>query len=244
MALILNGVRLSEDGPEGKGISAMEPPRRRSTFPLFALQTHLDYDFSPARMTTTDILLCDGCGQPASSEHLARRLQRLEWTTRYRPVHIGTVLLGAFAPEDTATFLYANSNTGDFIGEAGNVLASSGISQNGKSSEATLAEFQRAGFLLTYVLECPLNPGVHDEAAIQGLLRSRFPALLARVRRSLRPKRIVPISSALESLMESVGAGELGCSVVLDGGKPFALDRPAPDLAIAHLNQVLTAPNL
>jgi hypothetical protein len=198
-------------------------------------------------MTKTDILLCDGCGQPASSEHTARRLQRLEWTTRYRPLHIGTVLLGAFAPEDAATFLYAISNTGDFIGEAGNVLASSGVSQNGKSSEAALAEFQRAGFLLTYVLECPLNPGVNDEAAIHGLLRSRLPALLARIRRSLKPKRIVPISSALESLMESLGAGELGCSVVLDGGKPFALDSAAPGLAIARLNQVLTraaAPNL
>jgi hypothetical protein len=197
-------------------------------------------------MTKTDTLLCDGCGQPASSEHIARRLQRLEWTTRYRPVHIGTVLLGAFAPEDAATFLYATSNTGDFIGEAGNVLASSGVSQNGKSSEATLAEFQRAGFLLTYVLECPLNPEVHEGAAIDGLLRSRLPALLARVRRSLRPKRIVPISSALESLIGSLGAGELGCSVVLDGGKPFALDSAAPELAIARLNQILTraaAPN-
>jgi hypothetical protein len=125
-------------------------------------------------------------------------------------------------------------------------LASSGVSQNGKSSEATLAEFQRAGFLLTYVLECPLNPGFNDKAAIQGLLRSRLPALLARVRRSLRPKRIVPISSSLESLMESLGEGELGCSVVLDGGKPFALDGAAPDLAIGRLNQVLTravAPN-
>src|ERR1700728_3865849 len=188
-----------------QGIFGIESPRRQSAFLLFALPTHLDYDFLPARMTKTDILLCDGCGQPASSEHIARRLQRLEWTTRYRPVHIGTVLLGAFAPEDAATFLYAISNTGDFIGEAGNVLASSGISQNGKSSEATLAELHRAGFLLTYGLACPLNPGVHDEATIQGLLRSRLPALLARVRRSLRPKRIVPISSALESLMESVG---------------------------------------
>jgi hypothetical protein len=194
-------------------------------------------------MTNTDLLLCDGCGQPASSEHIAKRLQRLEWTTRYRPLHIGTVLLGAFAPEDAATFLYAIPNTGEFSGEARNVLASSGVSQNGKSSEATLAEFQRAGFLLTYVLECPLNPGVSDETAIQGLLRSRLPALLARVRRSLRPKRIVPISSALESLMESLGEGELGCSVLLDGGKPFGLDSAAPDLAIARLNQVLTRTN-
>src|ERR1700689_1043208 len=135
MALILNGVRPSEEGPEGKGISEMEPPPRPSTFPLFALQTHLDYDFSPARMTTTDILLCDGCGQPASSEHIAKRLQRLEWTTRYRPLHIGTVLLGAFAPADDAEFLYAEG--GEFAGEAKYVLASSGVSRNGKSVEAT-----------------------------------------------------------------------------------------------------------
>src|SRR5882724_4729003 len=72
-------------------------------------------------MTNTE-LLCDGCGQQASSEHIAKRLQRLEWTTRYRPVHIGTVLLGAFVPGDDAVFLYAAPKPGGFLREDKNAL--------------------------------------------------------------------------------------------------------------------------
>src|SRR5207253_8014232 len=49
-------------------------------------------------MTNSITLVCDGCGQAATAEHIARRLQRLEWTTRYRPVHIHALLLGAFSP--------------------------------------------------------------------------------------------------------------------------------------------------
>jgi hypothetical protein len=194
-------------------------------------------------MTKGD-LTCDGCGQPASSEHITKRLQRLEWTTRYRPVHISTVLLGAFAPDEDATFLYAAAGANEFKGEAANALACSGVSQSGKPREATLAEFQRAGYLLTYVLECPLNSGFDDPAAIEGLLRSRLPALFARVRRSLRPKRIVPISRSLEPILELLNETALGCSVVLDGSRPFALDGATPEEAVANLRKVLNAATL
>src|ERR1700731_5510069 len=33
-------------------------------------------------------ILCDGCGLPASPEHLAARMQLLELVTRFRPIHI------------------------------------------------------------------------------------------------------------------------------------------------------------
>jgi hypothetical protein len=186
-------------------------------------------------MTKTDLLRCDGCGQSATPEHIAERLRRLEWTTRYRPVHIGSLLLRAFAP-DGAKFLYAGG--GSFEGEAKLALKASGVSLNGKSSEAVLTEFQRRGLLLTYVLECPLNPESDDPAAVAGLLRSRIPAFLARVRRSLRPRRIVPISGFLEPLLESLRETEVGCPVVLDGGKPFALDLGTDDV-VARLSEVL-----
>src|SRR4029077_20020276 len=101
-------------------------------------------------MNRTD-LRCDGCGQAASPEHIAKRLQRLEWTTRHRPVHIGTLLLGAIAPQNDSEFLYAEG--GEFAGEAGIILEAAGLPTRGKYAEATLAEFQRGGFLLTHVLE-------------------------------------------------------------------------------------------
>lgn len=193
------------------------------------------------RMTTNDPLPCDGCGQPASPEHIAKRLQRLEWTTRYRPIHVGTVLLGAFAPKDAAEFLYAEG--GSFAGEAKYVLAGSGVASTGRSWQAVLTEFQRSGFLLTYALECPLEPAVRgDEGAIRTLLTSRLPGLLALIRRSWRPKRIVPISRALEMSLASISEAELGCSLLLDDGKAFALDNDGPDRAAARLRQALNAP--
>src|SRR3981081_2519458 len=106
-------------------------------------------------MNNSIVLRCDGCGQTASGEHIARRLQRLEWATRYRPVHINTLLLGAFSPQDEKDFLYAPG--GGFQGEAAHVLDALGISTTGKAADVVQAEFQRSGFFLTHVLECPLD---------------------------------------------------------------------------------------
>src|SRR6266571_3195402 len=80
-------------------------------------------------MTNSIALPCDGCGQAATAEHIARRLQRLEWTTRYRPVHIHTLLLGAYSPLRDEEFLYASD--GEFGGEAAQILDAVGISTAG-----------------------------------------------------------------------------------------------------------------
>jgi len=165
-------------------------------------------------------LRCDGCGQLASPEHIARRLQRLEWTTRYRPVHIGTLLLGAIAPLKDSNFIY--SPAGGLGGEANILLAAAGVTIEGKLAEAVLAEFQRGGLFLTHVLECPLKDGAdHD---LQHLIANRLPGVLTRIRRSLKPKRLVPISEALEQFLPVLKSGELPCAILLDQEKPFVLD--------------------
>jgi hypothetical protein len=183
-------------------------------------------------------LRCDGCGQPASPEHITRRLQLLEWATRYRPVHIGTLFVSAVAPESDSEFLYTPG--GEFAGEAGIVLAAAGLSANMGSPEATLAEFQRHGFLLAHVLDCPFNAGVPDAAAIEGLLAARIPAFTARIRRSLRPKKLVPISGLLKPMVQPLAKADLRCDIVLDGDQPFALDGDNPEDAIARLRHALT----
>ena len=66
--------------------------------------------------TANQGVVCDGCGQAASPEHMARRLQRLEWATRHRPIHIQTVLLGAAPPQTDGEYFY--SPEGGFAGEA------------------------------------------------------------------------------------------------------------------------------
>ncbi|HZV89732.1 MAG TPA: hypothetical protein VFF95_19440 [Candidatus Binatus sp.] len=183
----------------------------------------------------TDFLPCDGCGQAASPEHIARRLQRLEWTTRYRPVHISALLLGGVSPLAEEDFLYA----GKFKGEADRLLEAVGISTEGKSSDVVLSEFQRGGFFLTHMLECPLETGQAGESSREDLLMRRVSALMTRIRRSLKPKRVVLISGLLTPLAARLSNAELGCPVILDGGRPFGLDSSDLSGASQILRQAL-----
>jgi len=184
-------------------------------------------------MTTSSALVCDGCGQTASAEHVARRLKRLEWTTRSRPVHINTLFLGAFSPRDEKDFLYAPG--GEFQGEAALLLDALGISTAGKAAEAVHAEFQRAGFFLTHILECPLE----DDGSLQTALKNRLAAVATRVRRSLKPKRVMAVTAELALVLDDILAMDLGCPVLLDNGKPFRLETHPGENGVARLREAL-----
>jgi hypothetical protein len=190
-------------------------------------------------MTSSIELPCDGCGQIASTEHIARRLQRLEWTTRYRPVHIHTLFLGSASPQTQEEFLY--SPNGEFQGEGGTLLEAAGISAAGKTAEAVHAEFQRAGFFLTHVLECRVESKSDATTALASLMERRLTAVAVRIRRSLKPKRVVLISRGLETILEKFVALQLGCPLLLDGGKPFALDGSDMGKAAARLRSAVGA---
>jgi hypothetical protein len=189
-------------------------------------------------MTTANFMQCDGCGQPASAEHIAKRLRRLEWTTRYRPVHIGALLMGAFPPEEDSEFLYAGGNP--FRGEAAKVLDAVGVPRANKPSEAVLAEFQRRGLLLTHIMECPLESVSNDGSPILGqLLEKRISAVFSRIRRSLKPKQLVLLSAALGPLANLFAKQDLGCSLILDNSKPFLLEEHGPGPVGGRLREAL-----
>lgn len=212
-------------------------------------------------MTTASILRCDGCGQMGSPEHIARRLRRLEWATRYRPVHIQTLLLGAMAPRDDAEFLYAPG--GEFRGEAETVLRAVGIeigrppvgiqgkqkavpaSPAGKTVEAVHVEFQGAGLFLAHILECPLelgpNAAVQENAATDAstLLREHLPAVASRIRRSLKPKRVILVTEMPLEVVQDILALDLGCEVILNDGMPFALTPRVKEEEMARFRAVL-----
>jgi len=190
-------------------------------------------------MTSSLDLPCDGCGQIASTEHIARRLQRLEWATRYRPVHIHTLFLGGASPQKQEEFLY--SPNGEFHGEADTLLEAAGVSTAGKTAEAVHAEFQRTGFFLTHVLECPMENESAPTSVLASLMEQRLAAVAVRIRRSLKPKRVVLISRALETILEKFVALQLGCPLVLDDGKPFALDGSDTQKTAARLRGVVAA---
>ena len=183
----------------------------------------------------TDLLLCDGCGQPATPEHTARRLQRLEWATRFRPVHIATLLLGGVSPPADEEFLYC----GKFAGEARALLDVAGISVANKSSETVLSEFQRGGLFVTYVLECPLEANGDKSPSIGDLISRRMPAVAARIRRSLKPKRAILLTSQAATGISVIADAGLGCPVLLDDGKPFVLSSGTQSASSAHLRELL-----
>jgi hypothetical protein len=158
----------------------------------------------------------------ASAEHLATRFRRLEWATRYRPVHIQTLLLGAVTPAKDVEFVYAD--VAEFGGEAARVLSVAGIATGGKTAEAIRHELQRAGIFVAHVLECPLEENAAGNDALAQLLAKRLPNTLTRIRRSIKPKQMAPIAAELDFLLKKLTAEALGCAVILDGGRAFKLD--------------------
>ncbi len=162
-------------------------------------------------MAIPSILPCDGCGQLASADHLTRRLQRLEWATRYRPIHVQALLLSAAGPESDAEFLYHPES--QFAGLPGQILAALGITTAGKSPEEVLGEFQKRGLVLTSVLECPLEPNA-GSSVLSGLLDRHLPSALTRIRRSLKPKRVLILSPELHAFLPQLSESALTCPVV------------------------------
>lgn len=167
-------------------------------------------------------MLCDGCGQKASPQHLAARFRRLEWATRWRPLHIQTLLLGAVAPARDADFVYADAD--EFRGEAARVLRVAGIDGAGKSPEIIHHELQRAGIFLAHVLDCPLEENGVGGDALAVLLQKRVPATLTRIRRSIKPKRAALLGPGLDAVLQSFTPEVLGCEVILEGSRTFPWD--------------------
>ncbi len=188
----------------------------------------------------TSEILCDGCGQPASPEHLSRRLQRLEWATRYRPIHLHTLLLGAISPHASAEFLYSPEDP--HFGEAANLIAAAGISAGDKSADVIQSEVQRRGIYMTHALECPLEVPPRGDNFLNSVMIARLPMLFSRIRRSLKPKRIAFVSGSLTPLIGRFASAQLNCELALDDGRAFALDNSNPTevkAAITRFHDVL-----
>jgi hypothetical protein len=160
-------------------------------------------------------IVCDGCGQPADQEHIARRLKRLENMTRYRPIHVQTLFLAAARPADDREYLYSANDA--FQGEGALVASAVGFGQPDRGVEEMLIAFQRSGYLLTYVLDCP----VESSAARLEALARQMPATLTRIRRSFKPKRVVLLGHELAEFVPQFISGNLNAAVILRNGRPF-----------------------
>jgi hypothetical protein len=175
-------------------------------------------------------VLCDGCGQTASGRHIARRLERLAWATRYRPVHIQALLVGAVAPTEDAEFFY--SPEGAFLGEARRLAEVAELTRLDMSKEQLQVAFQRAGFFAVHVIDCPFEEG--GSPSVAELLEKRLPSALIRIRRSLRPKKVALISPLLDPLVRHLEKELAGARLITNSGRAFQLDSAegAPETAL------------
>lgn len=185
--------------------------------------------------TALSPLRCDGCGAPASDEHIRARIERLELATRFRPIHIGVLFLSDAPPASLADYFY---RLGDLAGREGRarvsfeeLLAAAGVAphaQEGdaeKDEESRLAEFQRAGFFLADCVECPLeeSAGTLDPAEFA---RRFGPTVVKRVLYSYKPRNVVLLSRIIRAVIPLFEQAGLGERLLLHEGGPFEL--PAP----------------
>lgn len=174
--------------------------------------------------------VCDGCGRSVDEAHIRRRIERLEMATRFRPVHIGVLLIDAAPPERQEDFFYATagdaarSTAGESyfneLAKLAGATATSGPSVAFASErEPTLAEFQRRGFFLTYAVECPME----GPADLPDAIRRSAPTVLLRSRTSYKPKHIALISEPTSALIEPFRAAGWSDRLILDNSQPFSV---------------------
>jgi hypothetical protein len=192
-----------------------------------------------AQRAAAKMLPCDGCGLPSTPEHIAARIARLQWATRFRPIHIQALFV-AQAPQPAAESMsppdadegeaFPPSAMQDYaalldgLGIPGPPAAADFELQS-KNFLARLTEFQRRGFYLAFLSECALPNGSGEAVPNDAvkLCAQYGPTLIKRIQYSYKPKQIVPLSRSLEPLAAMLRLAGLRDFLVLDNGIPFEL---------------------
>lgn len=196
---------------------------------------------------------CDGCSLPAGPDHLRRRIARLEWASRFRPIHISTLLLTLAPPAALEDFFYyprgvpadpaACALWEDLFAVSGAPLdaaVNSGFAAEG-NREPQLAAFQRRGLFLASCMECPIEEfgPQSDSAALAGRVA---PTLALRIRGSYRPQSVIVLGDAsLTGLAEKLIAAGIDQRLIRKGGTPLGLPGPGDSAAREHFRSALSA---
>jgi len=165
--------------------------------------------------------VCDGCGAQVDDAHIRARIERLEMATRYRPIHIQVLLLGAAPPAPAEDYFYRaagdrSERSASSRAYFDNLMKCTGEDPARFSTETeALAEFQRRGLFLTHVVECSADSD--RNAALERCGAS----LLKRIQFSYKPKFVAPISSALHGLMPQLTEAGWAARLILNGGASF-----------------------
>jgi hypothetical protein len=178
--------------------------------------------------TPPNFLPCDGCGLPAPPEHIAERVRRLELSTRFRPVHVGVLFVALAPPVRAEDDFYGPAESKEFadpfLEALGIPSPADGVaaeSAGHATDSARLAEFQRRGYYLAYLSECPIP--VNAEPAASTIARLG-PTLIRRIRFNYKPKHVAPLGQELFPLVELLSVAGIGPIMTLDQG--LALPTP------------------
>jgi hypothetical protein len=166
--------------------------------------------------------LCDGCGAQVDEAHIRNRIERLEHATRFRPIHIQALFLAAAPPSQLEDDFYraATSTKRSAVSQMffDEITKSIGRKPGDTADEeATLTEFQRAGFYLAYAVECPIESPEQLAAAVTKLA----PRVLLRVNTSYKPKFVAPISQELQPLIPLFQTNSWSDRLILHNAKSF-----------------------
>jgi hypothetical protein len=189
---------------------------------------------------------CDGCGLTASPEHIAARLRRLELSTRFRPVHIGVLFVG-FAPESgphadfygsepTAPRLVSFLDTLEIPPAEHATAGASSDQAAGPAEPSKLIEFQRCGYFLAYLSECPLP--AEGESTTNTITRLG-PTLVRRIQLNYRPKAIALLGEEMTPVADVLRSAGLDSSLLLNEGTALPWPRAGDLAAIALFQKVL-----
>jgi len=145
-------------------------------------------------------VVCDGCGQTVPPEHWRRRIERLQWASRFRPVHIRQLVICEAPPENPADELYLPATGADAPGPT-HWLVEAFLEAYGLppavSREVLLKTLQHHGIFVAEAVECPVEPSVRDR-----LLVERERILYERIRFSYRPRHLLLLTERLRALPE------------------------------------------
>jgi hypothetical protein len=179
--------------------------------------------------TSPNYLPCDGCGLPASPEHLAARVRRLELSTRFRPVHMGVLFVALAPPALPEDDFYGPPESKEFFDpflDALEIYSSTDRAALGTESQAAdttrLAEFQRRGYYLAFLSECPIPENGEPAASTVARLG---PTLVRRIRFNYNPKQVAPLGQELSLLVDMLRVAGIGPLLTLDQGLPLPTPR-------------------
>ena len=96
-------------------------------------------------------------------------------------------------------------------------------------------------------MECPVETHLGDEGQtgrtapdLTTLLCEHLPSVVSRIRRSLKPRRVILITEVPSHVVQDILSMNLGCPVVLDQGRPFRFGSSTEGVGLSRFQEILS----